>query len=84
MGRLEMPKGSKEHNMFRDYFLLTQKYGTPEDLHDESYWGELFDDIAAFSKAYDDVPLAGFLGVALVDCLDQLARKEAEELAYTE
>lgn len=84
MGRLEMPKGSKEHNMFRDYFLLAQKYGTPEDLHDESYWNELAKDVSEFLSAYDDVPLASFLGLALIDCMDQLAREEADALAYTE
>ncbi len=84
MGRLEMPKGSKEHKMFRDYFLLAQKHGTPENLHNESYWSELANDVSAFLSAYDDVQLASFLGLALIDCMDQLAREEADALAYTE
>lgn len=52
MAEVKFNKGSKEWQMFVDYWALCQKYWLVEDK--DEYWSRMVDDFGAFTKKYDE------------------------------
>ena len=63
-------KGSKEWNMFQDFWKMAQNFYIPED--DQGYWRELTNEQVSFEKKYKNTPLALEMNVALGKALDKM------------
>ena len=73
MASAKFPKGSDEFEMFTDYWNLCQKYWIPEN--NEEYWDTALAEIDAFAKKYGMTKFARGLGSALVNGLEERAKK---------
>lgn len=65
-------KGSKEWQMFTDFWVIAKKYWIPEES--DEYWECLVHDVSDFSNKYPDVPLAHLVGMALLDNMEHISR----------
>lgn len=61
-------KGSKEWNMFTDYWSMCQKFWITEDNNE--YWDSLVEDSGSFYRKYKDVPLASKLVLSFVQTIE--------------
>ena len=71
-------KGSKEREMFVDFWDLCQKFWIPEDT--DIYWKELIAEVDAFSAKYADIPgnLATKIAVSFIES-KEFELREAKE-----
>ena len=79
-------KGSKEWQMFKGLYIISNKFWIPED--NDEYWEHLVDDARAFSDKYkQDVPVAdywmeGFLKVKEHEMRGRHTRDEMRKAEY--
>lgn len=78
MASVKFQKGSKEWNMFRDYWNLCQKFWIPEDS--EEYWNLVLKESIEFKKKYESLPLANEIRLVLLEHLFREAKKEVKEV----
>ncbi|MCI8535504.1 MAG: hypothetical protein HFG68_08010 [Hungatella sp.] len=78
MASVRFQKGSKEWNMFRDYWNLCQKFWIPEDS--EEYWNLVLKESIEFKKKYESLPLANEIRLVLLEHLFREAKKEVKEV----
>ena len=78
MASVKFQKGSKEWNMFRDYWNLCQKFWIPEDSED--YWNLVLKESIEFKKKYESLPLANEIRLVLLEHLFREAKKEVKEV----
>lgn len=64
MASKRFEKGSKEWELFTDFWALCQKYWVPEE--DEGYWRSLINDAGELSKKFKDRPFPSDLIKALL------------------
>ena len=71
-------KGSKEREMFVDFWDLCQKYWQPEKA--DLYWKELIAEVDAFCLKYQEIPgnLATKIAVSFIEAKEAELR-EVEE-----
>lgn len=69
-------KGSREWQMFQDFWKITQEFWDVEDT--EEFWKRLVDNVSVFGEKYDHDDFALNLGFVLIDELHRKAglRKE--------
>lgn len=66
--QIKFNKNSKEWSMFRDFWILYQKYYKPEA--DENYWNELVNAVGTFNRKYRS-KFAESLSYALFDDIER-------------
>lgn len=71
MGRMKLQKGSKEFELFQDYWNLLQENWIVEDT--DAYWEKAIADSDAFYHKYK-TPFAKELSVACMNELERRAR----------
>ena len=77
MASVKFQKGSKEWDMFRDYWNLCQKFWIPEDR--EEYWKLVLKESIEFKKKYESLPLANEIRLVLLEHLFREFRNKKKE-----
>lgn len=72
MSGISFKKGSKEFEMFHDFWRIYQDYYTPED--DDGYWRAVISACENFYKKYD-MEFAKKLSLTFLDDLDKRYRE---------
>ena len=70
-------KGTKEWEMFSDYYQLIQKYYIPENKDD--YWDNVVEEMDGFCEKYKQVPLARKIAMAFLKTMEEELKKGKNE-----
>ena len=78
MAGRKFTRGSREFEMFTDYWKLCQKHWIPERT--DEYWETVISAISAFEKKYREIGLARKLGNALASDIEERYKRENEDV----
>lgn len=66
-------KGTKEYQMFLDFWNLCQKHWEPE--RSDEYWNLLIADVDDFVKRHKTCLMASYLGLALINTQEERTKE---------
>lgn len=66
-------KGTKEYQMFLDYWNLCQRHWEPE--RSDEYWNLAIADVDEFVKQHKNCLMASHLGLALINTLEEKSKE---------
>lgn len=74
--KMALEKGTREWQMFGDFFTLCKKNW--EVVDNDTYWENVIDDVNNFYNKYKDIPLSKALAIAFSETQDKLAREKTK------